>query len=85
VPTQAAATARPAAEQAALATPLPKTTSSAEAQARVKGDPRYQSATRGVEQTAQQAASDAVLPETKPTPKATVRAAGFPAAVPEDN
>ena len=87
VPAQAAAaaTTRPAGEQAALTTPLPKTTSGVEAQARVKGDPRYQSATRSVEQAAQQAASEAVLPEVKPTLKPTIRASGFPAEVPEDN
>lgn len=84
VPTQAAAAAtrRPAGEQAA---PLPKTTSGVEAQAQVKADPRYRSATRSVEQTAEQAASEAVLPEAKPTLKPTIRATGFPAAVPEDN
>lgn len=68
-----------------VATPQPKITVGQEAAARVKASPEYQAGATQAEDSARAAAATAVLPDAKPSVKPTVRAAGFPAAVPEDN
>ncbi|CAH0354312.1 type IV conjugative transfer system lipoprotein TraV [Sphingobium sp. CECT 9361] len=69
----------------AVATPKSKITIGQEAAPRVKASPEYQAGATQAEDSARAAAATAVLPDAKPSVKPTVRAAGFPAAVPEDN
>lgn len=64
---------------------LPKTSSGAEAVARVKGDERYIVTAQSAQSGAEKAAKDAQLPEIKPVMKPTVTATSFPGAVPEEN
>lgn len=66
-------------------TPLPKTTSGAEATARVKASPQYQARAAEAQDTARSAAAAGVVPAAKPDTKPVVRAAGFPASVPQEN
>ncbi|WP_240700299.1 type IV conjugative transfer system lipoprotein TraV [Sphingomonas gei] len=66
-------------------TGLPKTSVGAEATARVKASPQYQARAVEVEDTARTAAGAGVLPPAKPDSRPVVRAAGFPAAVPQEN
>lgn len=68
-----------------VATPPTKTTVGREAAARVKANPQYRASATQAEEGARATAATDVLPDTKPAVKAIVRAAGFPAAVPEDN
>lgn len=69
----------------AIAIPQPKITVGQEAAARVKASPEDQAGATQAEDSARAAAATAVLPDAKPSVKPTVRAAGFPAAVPEEN
>ena len=62
-----------------------KTAVSQEAAARVKATPQFQAGATQVEEAARGSAPTALQSDPKPTSKATVRAAGFPGAVPEDN
>jgi len=68
-----------------VATPQPKLTAGQEAAARVEASPGYQEGAAQAEDRARAAAAQALLPDAKPSVKPTVRATGFPAAVPEDN
>lgn len=68
-----------------VATPQPKTPIGKEAAGRVMASPEYRAGATRAEQAARAAAAAAVLPDANAPLKATVRAAGFPAAVPEDN
>ena len=68
-----------------VATPQPKITVGQEAVARVKANPGYQAGAVQAGESVRAAAATAVLPDAAPAVKPTVRAAGFPAAVPEDN
>ncbi|OYY88238.1 MAG: hypothetical protein B7Y45_14770 [Sphingomonas sp. 28-66-16] len=74
----------PAGSPASVTTP-PKTTAGAEAAARVKASPQYQAQATEGQETARSAAAAGVLPAAKPDAKPVVRAAGFPASVPEEN
>ena len=76
--------ARPKADRI-VAAPQPKITVGQEAATRVKASPEYRAAASQTEAVARAAAATAALPNAKSPVKATVRAAGFPAAVPEDN
>ncbi|MGE6695443.1 type IV conjugative transfer system lipoprotein TraV [Sphingobium limneticum] len=78
------ASARPKADTI-VAAPQPKITVGPEAATRVKASPEYRTAATQAEEAARAAAATAALPDAKSPVKATVRAAGFPAAVPEDN
>jgi len=69
----------------AVVTPQPKIVEGREAAARVKASPEYRAGATQAEERARAAAATAVLPDAAPAVKPTVRAAGFPAAVPEDN
>lgn len=68
-----------------VAIPQPKITAGQEAAARVKASPGYQAGAAQAEDSARATAAQSVLPDAKPSVKPTVRATGFPAAVPEDN
>ena len=72
------------ASPASVTTP-PKTTTGAEATARVKASPQYQAQAIETQEAAQSAATAGALPAAKPDAKPVVRAAGFPASVPQDN
>lgn len=61
-----------------------KASSGAEAMARVKESEAYQNAQANVEGAAQDAESSAAVPSLKPLTSPTIRAASFPASVPED-
>lgn len=64
---------------------VPRTTAGAEASSRVKASPHYQARATEIEDAARSATAAGVLPATKPDATPTVRAAGFPASVPEEN
>jgi conjugal transfer pilus assembly protein TraV len=68
-----------------VAAPQSKIAAGQEAAARVKASSEYQAAASQAKEAARAGAAAAVLPDAKPSVKPTVRAAGFPAAVPEDN
>ncbi|OYX62926.1 MAG: type IV conjugative transfer system protein TraV [Sphingomonadales bacterium 32-64-17] len=68
-----------------VAAPQSKIAAGQEAAALVKARPEYRASATQAEEGARATAATDVLPDTKPAVKATVRAAGFPAAVPEDN
>jgi conjugal transfer pilus assembly protein TraV len=68
-----------------VAAPQPKIPLGQEAAARVKTSSEYRAAAAQAGEAARVAAATAVLPDAKSPVKTTVRAAGFPAAVPEDN
>lgn len=78
------ASARPKADTI-VAAPQPKITVGPEAATRVKASPEYRAGATQAEERARAAAATAELPDAQPSVKPTVRAAGFPAAVPEDN
>jgi len=88
-PSTAAPAMSPKTVGAAGVTALPKTSVGAEATARVKASPQYQAAAAEAEDTARTAAGAGagagVLPAPKPDSKPVVRAAGFPATVPQEN
>lgn len=73
----------PDAERAALEG-VGKASSGAEAMARVKASQAYQDAQAHVEGATQDAATSAEAPGLKPLTSPTIRAASFPASVPED-
>lgn len=62
-----------------------RTTVAAEAVARVKASPEYTARTAQAERDARAAAQAATVPPVDAKAQPTVRAAGFPAAVPEEN
>lgn len=68
-----------------VATTQPKITVGQEAAARVKASPEYRAGAAQAEESVRAAAATAMLPDAAPAVKPTVRASGFPAAVPEDN
>ncbi|ATY34955.1 type IV conjugative transfer system protein TraV (plasmid) [Sphingomonas psychrotolerans] len=68
-----------------VATPQPKITAGQEAAASVKASPAYRAGATRAEEGGRAAAATAALPDAKSAVEPTVRAAGFPAAVPEDN
>lgn len=72
------------AEPKVEAAPPSKTRDGAEATARVKADPRYRAAVKAGQQEARQAAAGVPVRDPKPALQATVRAAGFPGAIAED-
>lgn len=65
--------------------PTSKIASASDAAARVKANPDYQARAGAAEEGARAAAAGEARLEPKPALKGTVRAAGFPSAVPEDN
>ncbi len=67
-----------------VATP-PKTTIGAEAIARVKASPQYQAQATEAQNAARSAVAAEALPAAQPDAKPVVRAAGFPASVPQEN
>jgi len=71
-------------DRGAPVTALPKTRLGSEAQARIKADPRYQARAAEIEQTAKQQVATPVVPGPRQIAP-TMRAAGFPATVQEDN
>lgn len=70
---------------AASVTTPPKTTAGAEATARVKANPQYQAQATEAQQAARSATAAGALPAAELDAKPVVRAAGFPASVPQDN
>lgn len=66
-------------------TTQPKTTVGAEAIARVKAGPQYQAGAAEVQDMARSAAAVAAPPADKADAKPVVRAAAFPASVPQEN
>lgn len=66
-------------------TNLPKTTVAAEAAARVKASPEYRTRAAQAESAAKAAALTGSVPSPDAKAQPTVRAASFPAAVPEEN
>ncbi|OQW70894.1 MAG: hypothetical protein BVN33_16795 [Proteobacteria bacterium ST_bin13] len=66
-------------------TTTPKTTVGSEAIARVKASPPYQARATEAQDAARSAAAAGALPAAKPDAKLVVRAAGFPASVPQEN
>lgn len=84
-PGAAPATSKITSASPAGVTVLPKTTAGAEAIARVKASPQYQARASEAQDTARSATSVGALPAAKPDAKPVVRAAGFPASVPQDN
>ena len=82
--------AAPALSKTTIATPsgvamAPKTTIGAEAIARVKASPQYQAQATEAQDGARSAVGAGTLPAAKPDAKPVVRAAGFPASVPQEN
>lgn len=63
----------------------PKTTAAAEAIARVKASPEFKARAAEAESEARAAGQTGAIPPINVNVQPTVRAAGFPAAVPEDN
>jgi conjugal transfer pilus assembly protein TraV len=61
-----------------------KTTSGAEAEARIKSDPRYTAVSKTAQENARQAAEQADVPDLAPVRKPTVRATAFPGITSED-
>lgn len=84
-PSRAPTTSKTTSASPAGVTALPKTTVGAEAIARVKANPQYQSRSAEVQDVARSAAAVAAPPADKPDAKPIVRAAGFPASVPQEN
>jgi len=68
-----------------VAAPQPEITVGQAAATLVKANPEYRAGAIQAEEKARAATATAVLHDAKAPVKATVRAAGFPAAVPEDN
>jgi len=67
------------------ATPASGAVSAGEAVSRIKASPEYQARAADIEGAARAAGQAGAAPDVIPTAKAPVRAAGFPAAVPEEN
>jgi conjugal transfer pilus assembly protein TraV len=82
-----AARPTPSAQSAPTAAPisLPRTAVGADAAARVKASPEYRSRAAQVESDAKAAALTGTVPAQDGKAQSTVRAASFPAAVPEEN
>lgn len=70
---------------AVVVAPTSKIASGSDAAARVKASPDYQARAGAAEEGGRAAAAGEARLEPKPALKGTVRAAGFPSAVPEDN
>jgi len=86
VSASATATAvKPASSNPVAVTGQPKTSVGAEVVARVKASPQYQTRAGEAQDEARSAAAAATLPPAKPDAKPVVRAAGFPASVPQEN
>ncbi|HEX7781961.1 MAG TPA: TraV family lipoprotein [Sphingobium sp.] len=66
-------------------TTLPKTTTGTEAIARVKASPHYEARATEAQDTARGGVAEGTLPAAKPDAKPVVRAAAFPATVPQEN
>jgi conjugal transfer pilus assembly protein TraV len=82
--------AAPAMSRTTSATPsgvttTPKTTVGDEVIARVKASPQYQAQATAAQDTARSAGAGGAPPAAKPDAKPVIRAAGFPASVPQDN
>lgn len=84
-PGAAPATSKTTSASPTSVTTLPKTTVGAEAIARVKASPQYQARATEAQDAARSAATAGALPAAKPDTKPVVRAAGFPASVPQEN
>lgn len=84
-PSPAPTTSKTTSASPASVPALPKTTVDVEAAARVKASPQYQARAIEAQDTARSAAAAGALPAAKPDAKPVVRAAGFPASVPQDN